>query len=347
MKAFILIIAWICIIFKMGVSSENMEDKFESPNVKRVFRLAFISYILQSETICSGFYISPTSSNMHESFVSSMDSQIQSKVTHTRLYNNFNNNENDIKSYFCKPHNFTENQDVENNMLSLWQKLSVDQDWSTFKDCDLVCLKSPLSASGFNTALGVKTSEDIYKAKDFFKTNSFSLMYPSETKMKFNLDELCLSPHFETEMHMPLLSSFKYSYMPNLVIKEINSSVDYEIFMKICSEISFIPNRNDFFCFMRPFQNFFTAYLALLDNQIVGTAQFYIDEYGCAGLKSICVIETHRGKGIGRALTEACLNGARKNGSKKAILTATEQGKKLYSHMGFRSIKVWVKRAVK
>ena len=93
--------------------------------------------------------------------------------------------------------------------------------------------------------------------------------------------------------------------------------------------------------FMHPIRAHSCSFLAFSKKECVGTAQFYLDDYGFAGLQTIGVLEPYRQRGIGRALTQLCLSTAQKSGAKSAGLSASEQGVKLYAHLGFNPVKYW------
>lgn len=59
---------------------------------------------------------------------------------------------------------------------------------------------------------------------------------------------------------------------------------------------------------------------------------------GVAGIYNITTLRPARRRGIGRALTQACVAQARDAGYRYAILHASEQGAPLYRQMGFREV---------
>lgn len=77
------------------------------------------------------------------------------------------------------------------------------------------------------------------------------------------------------------------------------------------------------------------AYVARSDGQVVGRVRSVHCAEGtwCADM---FVLPAHRRQGIGSALLSALLRDDRKHGAKRAVLTASHAGAKLYAAMGYR-----------
>ena len=90
------------------------------------------------------------------------------------------------------------------------------------------------------------------------------------------------------------------------------------------------------------------------NSQIIGGVVYYDDmsnygsggsatkEENCSGIRLLCVDPRSRGQGVGKALTNKCIQFARASGNKEVILHTTQAMQvawKLYTKMGFdRSI---------
>lgn len=94
-------------------------------------------------------------------------------------------------------------------------------------------------------------------------------------------------------------------------------------------------------------------FLALLDNEIVGTAALIVHGSGsenemqeqgdCYELAKMSVAPLHRGKGIGKLLIGRCLGKAREIGVQKLVLYSNSQLQsaiKLYEQFGFQHVPV-------
>jgi predicted N-acetyltransferase YhbS len=78
-------------------------------------------------------------------------------------------------------------------------------------------------------------------------------------------------------------------------------------------------------------------YVALDGNEIVGRVRS-VDAAGATWCADMHVAQSHRRRGIGRALLGRMLRDDRARGSKCSVLTASHTGALLYPHMGYERI---------
>jgi ribosomal protein S18 acetylase RimI-like enzyme len=91
-----------------------------------------------------------------------------------------------------------------------------------------------------------------------------------------------------------------------------------------------------------------TVLVALNDHQLAATVTYVADARSAlaegqqpdeASIRMLAVAPTHRRRGIGRALTQACLDRARQDGKRRVVLHADEvmqASRQLYEGMGFQ-----------
>lgn len=79
-----------------------------------------------------------------------------------------------------------------------------------------------------------------------------------------------------------------------------------------------------------------TLFVGYLDGDPVASGELFLTGK-IAGLYSVCTRKRCRGRGIGSALSWTVLDDARKRGISTAVLQSSDQGKGLYSRLGFKA----------
>lgn len=81
----------------------------------------------------------------------------------------------------------------------------------------------------------------------------------------------------------------------------------------------------------------FRAYTGFLDGQPVGTTALFTDQ-GIAGIYCVCTLPSHRGRGVGSALTSVPLCIAKGEGYRTGTLQASKMGYPIYKKLGFQDV---------
>jgi GNAT superfamily N-acetyltransferase len=77
--------------------------------------------------------------------------------------------------------------------------------------------------------------------------------------------------------------------------------------------------------------------MAVADGEAVAAGSVWFTG-DTAGLYNITTLDTHRGRGVGSAVTAALLDLARERGCAQAVLHATEMGRPVYERLGFVAV---------
>lgn len=102
---------------------------------------------------------------------------------------------------------------------------------------------------------------------------------------------------------------------------ELDPQSAAEIFTGMCQKANCIP------------------FLARIEDQPVATSLLFPGKTG-AGVYCVATLESFRRRGLGAALTRACLLEASALGCRKASLFASPLGRSVYETLGFRALKV-------
>ncbi|MDW4549577.1 GNAT family N-acetyltransferase [Defluviimonas sp. D31] len=89
----------------------------------------------------------------------------------------------------------------------------------------------------------------------------------------------------------------------------------------------------------------FGFFVGRCDGVPVATALYAVSTgagVACAGIYNVCTLASHRGRGLGRAMTAHAMDaGRREHGCVVAALQASPMGRPVYERMGFREVTRW------
>ncbi|MCU9849070.1 GNAT family N-acetyltransferase [Defluviimonas sp. WL0024] len=89
----------------------------------------------------------------------------------------------------------------------------------------------------------------------------------------------------------------------------------------------------------------FGFFVGRCDGVPVATALYAVSTgagVACAGIYNVCTLASHRGRGLGRAMTAHAMDaGRREHGCVVAVLQASSMGRPVYERMGFREVTRW------
>lgn len=229
----------------------------------------------------------------------------------------------------------------QSNLVNLWQKLSLSKGWELLENGSLLCLRSPYLYPWFNMCWGIQTLQDLEQAKTFYKDYPFCINNTLHSSFSFDVSSYFEEAREDIEMHLDLshIPVVPLDH-PNAEIKEVLSLQDFKKFVELLADMFSIPSE-DLYPYMHTRWQHSCFFLAYIKDECVGTSTFYLDDMGFACLEAIGVVESYRRKGIGRALTEACLQKAKSLNTKVAGLRGTIEGSKLYEQLGFKTIQHW------
>ena len=138
-----------------------------------------------------------------------------------------------------------------------------------------------------------------------------------------------------TAMSYNFSSEFPNIKIKLLKLKVVTNQKDFDAWMKIVEEelMGGKALNKSLFQFLLRFQQCY-FYLGTLDGKPAATSLLFHHE-NSAGIYLVATTTEYRKKGIGRAMTVACLKKANTLHCKQAHLQATDLGKPIYKALGF------------
>ncbi len=226
------------------------------------------------------------------------------------------------------------------NLTDFWQDVSKNSTFEIYQSSQVLALKSPTKMSGVHFVWGTITSKTISEVKNFFGDCPFGWIVPSlQPHEEKQLKKSGFSePYYFPEMCLELQNFYIPTFTSPIQIQQINKTDPelLESWIQIAAEgFGLAPDE---------VQNFISStlslqrqciYIAFWNNRPAATALMYLGNE-TAGLYFLTVSLPFRKKGLGRAITYACLKNAQEAGLTKAVLYSSQMAISLYGSIGFR-----------
>ncbi len=211
--------------------------------------------------------------------------------------------------------------------------------WEILEEENFLALKSPHSTL-ITYVWGEATYDHYQKAKSFFGDCSFSWILTQEQ------DDQCLMQLGFTEPErMPemILDLNSYQYVeppPKIDIIVADSGYAFQQWVEITTEI-FNFAAEDITEFFVPLIQLADdiPLLALYEGEPAATSMLYCKK-DIAGVYAVATRPEFRRKGLGSAITHACLKTAKNNNFDYSVLYASPMGELLYEKIGFHTTQI-------
>ncbi|GJL49175.1 MAG: hypothetical protein NPIRA01_04020 [Nitrospirales bacterium] len=241
---------------------------------------------------------------------------------------------------------------IEANRIAFWKALGKSPVMDVIQEQDILFTSSDVKFPFFNSILQAKFSADHQDRRtdqvlSNYKYRDVPIWWwvaPSTTPADLGL---CLERHGlvheETQVGMAAnLDTIKESSSESieLTLKSVASEKDLNAFASTCiagfesCEFCADPLKQALLPNTICDSPTFFHYVGWVESEPISTSSLFLAE-GVAGIFFVSVRKSHRGKGIGRAMTLAALSEAQKKGYRVAVLFATEIGYQIYRNMGF------------
>jgi len=225
---------------------------------------------------------------------------------------------------------------LKRNLFWAVARLDPDPAWGRMEERDFQAIRSPALAPVMNLAWGPPTRRNLARARAFFgplRHRWFMDPGPEEGL----LAGAGYQPGEDTrEMVLDLASATAPSLGPGVEVAEAGPG-DWEAWCRICGEV-FGTGAEAEAAVQGPFVQVagHGAFLARLDGHPVATALVSSGE-GTGGVHNVATLPPFRGRGLGAAVTWACVERARAWGLERLALYASPMGAPVYQRLGFRT----------
>lgn len=231
----------------------------------------------------------------------------------------------------------------QKNFYQTVKKLQNFPGWEVLEDNNLMALKAPTILPLINFIWGESTIENINKIKKFYGKQAFHWQLPSrelEVSPEFSeqllLDQGCTGPDLNIEMGIFLDNYQPKNISANIRVEQVITDIQLDLWAQTASE-TFEFSAEDLKDFFLPFIKYLgnIPFLGFYDNEPAATS-LVACENDVAGVHAMSTRKEFRRKGLGVAMTQACLDYAKNKNFSKAVLYASSMGKPLYESVGFK-----------
>ncbi len=226
------------------------------------------------------------------------------------------------------------------NVLEYFLQMPPQAGFATLQEEDLLVLKSPTKLPWDNFCWGKITSKNVEEVLAFFGDHSFTWAVQKSQKKDLSLLE---NAGLRFDSIDPEMSLDLSSYTPCIIntkihIQEIDSPQLFDTWVAIGATV-FKTSKNAFS------QSFSSSFSQSNFHLFIG----YYEKTPCAislvcmgstniGIYAVGVLEEFRNRGLGKAMTQACLQARQASTRKRAVLQSSPMACPLYKSMGFKTI---------
>ena len=208
--------------------------------------------------------------------------------------------------------------------------------WEILKAGDLIAFKCSVALPFMNLVYGNITLDAYQKVKDFYQKQSFFWLLSEAQEEQPLLDWGFTGPDLTFEMGLNLANYHYPKASADLEVREAASSEDYQKWIQVAAGwLNVDPLFVDEFFTPWIKTGRFTPYLGSCDGKPAATSLVYCGHLG-AEICCLGTLPTFRNRGLGTAVTHACLKRAKDNNVDQVVLYGSQMGKSMYEKIGFQ-----------
>lgn len=207
--------------------------------------------------------------------------------------------------------------------------------WEFIEEGDLIAFKTSVAVPFMNFVYGNVTLDRYKKIKAFYAKKPFFWMLSETQEEKLLLDLGFTGPDLTFEMGMNLAD---YHYHPANEAIEVREALSPEVYSQWINVAAGWLNIDPLFVdqFFTPWVRTgkYIPYLGFYEGVPAATSLPYLGNLG-ASLYCLGTLPTFRNRGLGMAVTHACLKAAKDKDIGQVVLYGSKMGRPMYKKIGF------------
>lgn len=234
------------------------------------------------------------------------------------------------------------------NFLEILRVMQSVPGWEILREGNLLALKAPGPLPLVNYVWGEVTEESLQKVLSFYSSRPFYWFLTPEQKEECGarLIENSLKgpesfppPEYFAEMTLRLEKHNLIPHSSDIEFKQVDTQQLFQQWMTTAAEgLGFDSQAIEEFVIPLIKEAGLIPFLGFYKGEPAATSMVYCDpNTDTAGVYFLCTRPAFRRKGLGSAVTEACLQTAKRVGISHAVLYASAMGQSMYEKLGFQT----------
>jgi len=227
-------------------------------------------------------------------------------------------------------------KDLQKQLFLESMSLICEPGWEVLKEKELIAFKAPVVVPFMNFVYGTVSLGAHQKIKDFYEKKPFFWLLSEDQKEQLLLEWGFAGPDLTFEMGLDL-ANYRYpGIRADLEVREVHSAEDHLQWMHVAAEwLKIDPLFVEQFFSPWIKTGKYTPYLGLCEGKPAATSLVYCGHLGAA-LYCLGTLPAFRNRGLGSAVTHACLKKAKEKKLDQAVLYGSEMGRSMYEKIGFQ-----------
>ena len=207
--------------------------------------------------------------------------------------------------------------------------------WDVFQEDDLIAFKSPVPPF-MDFVYGNVTLDRYKKIKAFYQKKPFFWLLSETQEEQLLLDWGFTGPDLTYEMGLDLADYHHPGTHEILEVREVSSPEDHLQWISVAAGwLNMDPSFVDQFFTAWIKTGKYIPYLGFCEGKPAATSLAYLGNLG-ASLYCLGTLPAFRNRGLGTAVTHACLKAAKDKDIGQVVLYGSKLGQPMYKKIGFK-----------